>query len=111
VPQGPRERPSRKKPSPPLSPDQVARIIRAALGPEGYVIPSRHLEIRTRQRDFTIQDALAVLERGTLAARATWNNQVGSWNYDVHGTDLEGDSLTVRIAVLDPLSVILVTAF
>lgn len=98
------------KPSP-LSPTQVANIIREALGPRGYILPSRHFWQRADERDFTMQDAVDILEGGTIAPTPEWNDRTGTWNYDIHGTDIEGDALTVRVAVADPQTIILVTAF
>lgn len=106
-----RQEEGRKRRKPPLSLGEVSRIIRVALGPGGFIVPSRHFEQRSQERDFTMQDALTILEGGTLRARPIWNERAGAWNYDVHGTDLEGETLTLRIAVLDAFSIILVTAF
>lgn len=58
-----------------------------------------------------MQDAVVALGGGTVAATAKWNEKTGTWNYDVHGTDIDGEPLMVRIAVEPPRSIILVTAF
>lgn len=109
MPRNPRERPAGKKP--PLSPQQVAEAIREALEPGGRILPSRHFRERGQERDVTTQDAFAVLEGGTVAPTPRWNQRTGTWNYDVHGTDVDGEPLTVRIAVEGLRSIILVTAF
>ncbi len=106
----PRTGKSKPKP-PPLSPGQVAQVIRQALGPSGWVSDTSHFRERAEQRDFTMQDAVLVLERGTVSTTPRWNQRTGTWNYDVHGTDAEGEPLTVRIAVEGPSSIVLVTAF
>lgn len=105
-----RKRPSPQRP-PPLSPAQVAQIIRESLEYLGRIFPSHHFKQRAEERDFSIQDALAVLENGTVSATPVWNEEKRTWNYDVRGTDIEGEPLTVRIAVEDPRSIVLVTAF
>lgn len=109
MPQRPGGRQAPKKP--PLSPQQVARAIQIALGPRGSIFPSRHFRERSQGRNFTMQDAVVALEGGRVAARAKWNKNTGTWNYDVHGTDVDGEPLTVRMAVEPPRSIILVTAF
>ena len=109
VPQSPGGRQAPKKP--PLNPQQVARAIQVALGPGGFIFLSRHFRERGQERNFTVQDAVVALEGGTVAATAKWNEKTGTWNYDVHGTDADGEPLTVRIAVEPPRSIVLVTAF
>lgn len=109
APKNPRETlPWRK---PPLAPREVAEVVREALGPEGSILPSRHFRERGQEKNFAIRDALAVLEGGTVAPTPRWNERTGTWNYDVRGADVEGDSLTVRIAIEGPCSIVLVTAF
>lgn len=100
----------RPKP-PPLTPAQVAQAIQQALGSSGWISDTSHFRQRAEERDFTMQDALAALERGTVSTRPIWNEGTATWNYDVRGTDEEGEPLTVRIAVEGPSFVVLVTAF
>lgn len=102
---------SGKAKPPPLSPTQVATTIREALQFRGSLRPSRHFKKQGEERDFSMHDAVKVLEEGTIVAAPIWNERTETWNYDVHGTDIEGDSLTVRIAIDDPRTVVLVTAF
>lgn len=103
--------PSQKQKPPPLSPAQVAQIIRGAVESWGTISPSRHFRRQGQERDFTMHDALKVLEEGTVAPTPEWNERTETWNYDIHGTDTEGDPLTVRVAIDDPRSITLVTAF
>lgn len=109
VPESPRDKPAPRKP--PLPPQQVAEAIQMALGPSGTIFPTHHFLQRGRERNFTMQDAVVSLEGGTVAAAPHWNEKTGTWNYDVQGADLDGEALTVRIAVEDPRSIVLVTAF
>lgn len=96
---------------PPLTPAQLARIIREAVGSPGWVSSTSHFRERAKERDFTMHDALVVLESGSIEARPKWNEGSRTWNYDVHGTDSEGEPLTVRIAVEGASSIVLITAF
>ena len=99
-----------KKP-PPLTPAQVAQIVRDTLESPGTISPSRHFRQRAQERDFTMQDAFFVLERGAVARTPEWNERTGTWNYDVRGTDIEGEPLTIRIAVVGERAIVLVTGY
>jgi len=66
---------------------------------------------RMKERSFDIQDALRVLENATNA-RPKWNTKSSTWNYDLSGTDIDGEDLTIRIAITeDDNGVVLVTGF
>jgi hypothetical protein len=107
--QGPQEPEARPVP---LAPERVAEIVRQVLDGYGAVIPSAHFGQRGRLRDFTTQDALEILRSGVVVPRPVWNERVGAWNYDIIGVDVEGEPLTVRIAVSPTATtIILVTAF
>ena len=73
----------------------------------------KHFVDQGFQRNYTIQDAIHVLERGQVSGEAPeWNDKASRWGYRVHGPDLEGDVLTVVVSVgPDPNQVWLVTAF
>lgn len=106
----PRARPSRRKP--PLTPQEVAETIRWVLNGDGSLIPSRHFRERGQQRDFTVQDALLILEHGTVFPAPQWNERMEDWTYDIRDMDAEGEPLTVRIGISpDRRVMILVTAF
>lgn len=99
----------RKRPRP-LNPEEVAEVIREALGPAGRIFPTSHFRKRSVERNFTMQDTEVLLERGAVTS-AQWNELRRTWNYDIFGTDIEGEPLTVQIAVEGPSSIILVTPF
>jgi hypothetical protein len=94
----------------PLSDEDISRIIRNALD-RGAVLPSNHFRQRMRQRNFNMQDAIAVLENRS-GVKAVWNDTADTWNYDARGHDLDGNELTIRIAPTDDDSgIVLVTGF
>jgi len=64
-----------------------------------------------KERNFDINDAIRVLENATWV-RPKWNVKATAWNYDLPGMDVEGEELTIRIAIaLDGKGLILVTGF
>jgi hypothetical protein len=94
----------------PLKAEEVLRLVSAALA-RGRVYPSKHFRQRMRERNFNIQDALHVLENAK-DARPKWNSEAATWNYDLSGKDIEGEELTIRIAITeDDDGVVLVTGF
>ena len=94
----------------PLKAEDVLKIVSAALA-RGRVYPSRHIRERMRERNFDINDAIQVLENAKEAS-PKWNAKAATWNYDIPGVDIEGESLTVRIAITeDPREIVLVTGF
>lgn len=89
---------ARKRPDPLIS-DALTALIRQCSS-EGAVVPFPHFRGRGYQRRFTLQDAINVLQYGTVASDAPqWDDKSGMWTYLVHGPDLEGDVLTVVIRV------------
>jgi hypothetical protein len=64
-----------------------------------------------RERNFDMNDALKVLVE-SRNVKPVWNEKNRSWNYDLTGRDIEGEELTIRIAITeDQKGVILVTGF
>ncbi len=64
-----------------------------------------------RERNFDINDAIQVLENAK-EARPKWNTKSATWNYDLYGKDIEGQALTIRIAITEDINgVVLVTGF
>jgi len=94
----------------PLSDEVICKIISNALD-RGPVLPSNHFRQRMRQRNFNMQDTIAVLEKRS-GIKAVWNDTTDTWNYDVRGHDLDGNELTIRIAPTDDdTGIVLVTGF
>jgi hypothetical protein len=94
----------------PLNEEDVSKIIDREIQ-EGRLLPSNHFRVRMRERNFDMQDAVAVLEE-RRKIKAVWNDNANSWNYDVGGQDLDGCDLTIRIAPTDDDSgIVLVTGF
>jgi hypothetical protein len=68
---------------------------------EGRVIPTGHIKQRMRQRNFDIQDGMHVLEHGRVRRSPEWNESHREWNYDIEGTDIEGEPLTIRVPIAE----------
>lgn len=94
----------------PLKDEDSSRVIATALE-RGNVLPSGHFRRRMRERNFDMTDAITVLE-ARKQIKAVWNDKAVAWNYDVPGIDLDGNELTIRIALADERNgIILVTGF
>ena len=60
---------------------------------------SRHAYRRAAQRQLDRRDVQRVLTTGTVGANPEWNDQFQNWRYRVTGTDLDGEKLTLIIAL------------
>jgi Domain of unknown function (DUF4258) len=93
----------------PLSPTDVIAAIQRIVE-EGDVIPSIHIKQRMRARNFSMEDVFQVLETGRLWKPPQWNATYKNWEYDIEGRDIEGDPLTIRVAIDDD-ELTLITGF
>lgn len=94
----------------PLKAEDVLKIVSVALA-RGRVYPSNHIRQRMKERNFDINDAIQVLENAK-EARPKWNTKSATWNYDLDGKDIEGEKLTIRVAITEDIhGVVLVTGF
>ena len=83
----------------PLTSSDVTATIRRCLT-SGRIIPTKHFSDQSFLRNYTIQDAINVLEKGQVSGEAPeWNNDAHRWGYRVHGPDLEGELLTVVVGI------------
>jgi hypothetical protein len=87
-------------PRQPLSPHVIMAVIQR-LVEEGNITISRHMKVRMRQRHFEMADVFNVFEYGQVKRAPQWNPEYHNWEYDVEGIDIEGESLTIRVAI-DP---------
>lgn len=99
-----------EKSPPPLAITAISALARGVLEGSCSLVPTDHFKKRSRERDFSVQDALEVFRTGTISPTPIWNDKTGSWNYDISGIDLNGDELTVRVAPSNR-GLVLVTAF
>jgi hypothetical protein len=93
----------------PLPPNEVIAAVHRILE-EGSIIPTGHIRQRMRQRHFDIQDVMHVLEHGSINRAPEWNETYHEWNYDVEGADIEGEPLTIRVAIAED-TLTLITGF
>jgi hypothetical protein len=61
------------------------------------------------KRNFDMNDVIKVLDKPE-AIKPSWNTKAKTWNYDIKGEDIEGEPLTVRVAVEED-ELVLVTGF
>lgn len=99
------------EPDAPLLPQAVIAVIQRIID-EGYIIQSRHMKQRMRTRDFEMSDVLNVLEHGQMKRPPQRSREHRNWEYDIEGTDIEGESLTIRVSIDDGQEMLtLITGF
>ena len=88
--------------SPPaLTPAEAGEAIQRLLQPGlGAISFARHAHEQSRKRNFDRRDVEHVLSTGRVG-KPSWDERFGNWKYPVRGTDLDGENLTVIVA-LDP---------
>ncbi len=89
--------------------EDISKIVTVALG-QGVVIPSRHVRERMQERNFDMNDVIAVLEKPETI-KPVWNDRAEAWNYDFRGRDVDDGELTIRIAPINETGIVLVTGF
>ena len=67
----------------------------------GAISFARHAREQALKRNFNTRDVEHVLRTGHVG-RPSWDEQFRNWKYPVSGTDLDGEDLTVIVA-LDPV--------
>lgn len=80
-----------------MNKDQARELIRRFAN-QRCVAFSRHCSKRMRQRSVTSDDFLHVLMWGTVES-VEFNSDSGQWNCEVQGDDIDGDDLTLHIAI------------
>jgi hypothetical protein len=82
----------------PLDAHSTIERILGVLGADAISFTA-HARSRSRQRNFSRRDVEKVLASGVVSPNAEWNEQHGSWKYQVSGRDLDGDELTVIVTI------------
>lgn len=97
---------------PPLTPEQATAAIRRVYFEGLSLIRTKHFREELAKADATMQDVENVLEHGHVLRAPEWKAKHRSWNYAVAGRDIEGEPLTVVVAIDEQrFSLILVTAW
>ena len=86
----------------PLTPTEAYEEIQRLLQQRGLgaISFAPHARKRARERHFSTRDVEHVLRTGAVG-NPDWNERSRNWTYRVSGADLDGDDLTVVVA-LDP---------
>ena len=87
---------------PPLTPAEAREFIqhRTEEAGSGAIGITQHARERARERNIGRRDLEHVLKNGTVD-EPVWDERYGNWKYRVSGTDVDGEDLTVIVA-LDP---------
>jgi len=65
-----------------------------------------HVRGRMRERRFTTDDVRHVLRHGSVMAQPEWDAKSESWKYTISYRDLDGDPLSLVIAIDDVITVV-----
>ncbi|MDH5298623.1 MAG: DUF4258 domain-containing protein [Desulfobulbaceae bacterium] len=84
----------------------LALIRRAAA--DRSLIYGRHVKERMRERNFTMQDILFILQHGGLVGKE-YKADYGNWVYSIRGVDLEGEEGRVVTAIISESAIQIVT--
>ncbi len=83
---------------PPLPNQQALETARRYLN-SGEVIPTKHLKENMARRNFNIQDVISAIESGIINEGPKWDEDFKEYHYRIEGKDVEGDKLTVIVAI------------
>lgn len=89
---------SSDEPSQPLSSHVAMTAIHRILE-EGSILTSVHVRQRMHERGFAMHDVLNVLEAGQVKRPPRWSSDHHNWEYTVEGTGIDGESLTIYLAI------------
>lgn len=84
---------------PPLTPEQATAAVRRIYFEGLSLIRTKHFREELAKADATMQDVENVLEHGHVLRTPEWKAKHRSWNYAVAGRDIEGEPLTVVVAI------------
>lgn len=87
-----------------LTPDAVVDIVRTAAVQYRFEL-SRHAREQMNKRNVSTEDVRHVLSSADIAAPGKTSTK-----WEIAGVDLDGEPLTVVVAIVDP-GVLIVTAF
>jgi hypothetical protein len=89
-----------------LSPVEAHQAIEQLLERPATLALTQHARDRMRERRFTTDDILRVLRHGTVSPNPAWDDWRGTWKYRVSYRDLDGEPLSVVVAIEDRITVI-----
>jgi hypothetical protein len=82
----------------PLSSLEVLSLARKYIT-SGVTIYKDHFKKRMDERNVSLQDVIFLIETGEAREEPEWSNDYNEYNYYIEGNDIEGDNLTVKIAL------------
>lgn len=91
--------PKKEDRPPPLTPEQATAVVRRIYFEGLLLIQTKHFREELKKADATMQDVEYVLEHGHVLRPPEWKAEHRSWNYAVAGRDVEGEPLTVVVAI------------
>ena len=89
-----------KKKYPPL-PDKLVLDIVKRCTTDGQLTWKPHFKKRMEQRHISIGDVLNAIDTGRISKSPEWNDEHAEYNYYITGRDIEGEELTIKIAISD----------
>lgn len=87
--------------------EKALALIREA-ATKNNLIYGGHVKQRMRERRFTIQDILFILQHGELSGKE-YREEYENWVYSIRGVDLEGEEGRVVTAIVSEYSIQIIT--
>ena len=89
--------------------EEIQRLLQPG---SGTITFARHADQRGIERRFSRQDIEYVLKTGVVADEPIWNESFENWKCRLTGMDIDGDELTIIIALdLSRAHIRVITAF
>lgn len=90
-----------KKKYPPLPDRLELDIVKRCTSSDGQLTWKPHFKKRMEQRNISIRDVLNAIDTGKISKSPEWNDEHSEYNYFITGKDIEGEELTIKIAISD----------
>ena len=91
-----------------MNTEQAQKIIRFVAGGCGTITWSCHARDRMKERNYTPDDVLHILQTGKIT-KSEYNELAGNWKYTIHGCDLDGDEGGTVTAILSESEIVIIT--
>lgn len=92
-----------------LSEEKALSLIKKIIE-EGETVFTPHVRKRIRERGYSDQDVIHVLENGKIE-NSEFDDVRKNWKYKVSGTDIDGDEGIVITAIISSRQQVIVTVF
>jgi len=92
--------------------DEAQKIINGILGRRHFIVSGKHLAQQAIKRNFSLDEVRHLIYCGRVTGRIEAGREPGEWRCRIEGEDVEGDPLSVTVAVSEAGNqIIIITAW